>query len=173
VYAGLDVFTVPGATGRLDTNYRGKAEYALRELEEKDFVLIHVEAPDEAEHNGCAPDKVRAIKRIDEEMVAPILERARRGGGLAFLVLPDHPTPVAIRTQSQEPVPFLFYPALPRVVVLSGKAIYRSQRVINQPVGPFFTKKGNLARGQIPFKDCDGAEGGTRTPTGFPTTLMQ
>ncbi|MGZ8431033.1 MAG: cofactor-independent phosphoglycerate mutase [Candidatus Deferrimicrobiaceae bacterium] len=111
VYAGLELVTVPGATGYIDTNFRGKAEYALRELESKDFVLIHVEAPDEAGHNGSAPDKVRTIERIDEEMVAPILDRARNGGDLTVLVLPDHPTPVAIRTHSQEPVPFAFYPA--------------------------------------------------------------
>ncbi len=121
VYAGLDVVHVPGATGYLDTNYRGKAEYALRELDEKDFVLIHVEAPDEAGHNGSAPDKVRAIERIDEEMVAPILERARRGGDLTVLILPDHPTPVAIRTHSQEPVPFLFYPAPPGLSSFPGR----------------------------------------------------
>ncbi len=121
VYAGLAVVTVPGATGYLDTNYRGKAEYALRELEEKDFVLIHVEAPDEAGHNGSAPDKVRAIERIDEEMVAPILHRARNHGDLTVLVLPDHPTPVAIRTHSQEPVPFLFYPAPPGLSTFPGR----------------------------------------------------
>jgi 2,3-bisphosphoglycerate-independent phosphoglycerate mutase len=113
VYAGLDVITVPGATGYIDTNFRGKAEYALRELETKDFVLIHVEAPDEAGHNGSAPDKVRAIERIDEEMLSLILARAKSDGDLTVLVLPDHPTPVAIRTHSQEPVPFAFYPAPP------------------------------------------------------------
>ena len=121
VYAGLEVVTVPGATGYIDTNFRGKAEYALRELESKDFVLIHVEAPDEAGHNGSAPDKVRTIERIDEEMVAPILDRARNGGDLNVLVLPDHPTPVAIRTHSQEPVPFVFYPAPPGLLSFPGK----------------------------------------------------
>lgn len=110
VYAGLSVVPVPGATGYLDTNFGGKAEYALRELESKDFALIHVEAPDEAGHNGSVPEKVRAIERIDAEMVGPILERARRGD-LSVLVLPDHPTPVAIRTHAQEPVPFVFYPS--------------------------------------------------------------
>ena len=121
VYAGLSVVTVPGATGYLDTNYRGKAESALRELEEKDFVLIHVEAPDEAGHNGSAPEKVRAIERIDEEMVAPILARAKSGNDLTVLVLPDHPTPVAIRTHSQEPVPFVFYPAPPGLSSFPGR----------------------------------------------------
>jgi 2,3-bisphosphoglycerate-independent phosphoglycerate mutase len=110
VYAGLDIIKVPGATGYIDTNFRGKAEYALRELEEKDFALIHVEAPDEAGHNGSAPDKVRAIERIDEEMLGPILERARHGD-FNVLLLPDHPTPVALRTHVQEPVPFVIYPS--------------------------------------------------------------
>lgn len=112
IYAGLDVIEVPGATGYIDTNFRGKAEYALKALEEKDFVLIHVEAPDEAGHNGSAPDKVRSIERIDAEMLGPILERAK-AGDLGLLVLPDHPTPVKIRTHAQEPVPFVYYPAPP------------------------------------------------------------
>jgi len=111
IYAGLSVINVPGATGYIDTNYRGKAEAALRELETKDFVLIHVEAPDEAGHNGNVEDKIQAIERIDREMLGPILARAREKGDLKILLLPDHPTPVAIRTHAQEPVPFVFYPA--------------------------------------------------------------
>ncbi|MBI5905320.1 MAG: cofactor-independent phosphoglycerate mutase [Deltaproteobacteria bacterium] len=111
IYAGLQVVDVPGATGYIDTNYAGKAEYALRELERKDFVLIHVEAPDEAGHNGNTRDKIRAIERIDREMLSPLLSRAREKGDLRILLLPDHPTPVAIRTHAQEPVPFVFYPA--------------------------------------------------------------
>jgi 2,3-bisphosphoglycerate-independent phosphoglycerate mutase len=105
------VINVPGATGYIDTNYRGKMEAALRELETKDFVLIHVEAPDEAGHNGNVQEKIRAIERIDREMLGPILGRAREKGDLKILLLPDHPTPVAIRTHAQEPVPFVFYPA--------------------------------------------------------------
>ena len=80
-----------------------------------------MEAPDEAGHNGSAPDKIRAIERIDEEMVGPILARAREGGDLTVLVLPDHPTPVAIRTHSQEPVPFIFYPAPTGLSSFPGK----------------------------------------------------
>jgi len=111
IYCGLEIVQVPGATGYVDTNFRGKAEHALRELETKDFVLIHVEAPDEAGHNGSAPDKVRAIERIDKEMLSLLLARARDGQDLSMLLLPDHPTPVAIRTHAQEPVPFVIYPA--------------------------------------------------------------
>jgi 2,3-bisphosphoglycerate-independent phosphoglycerate mutase len=121
VYCGLSVIQVPGATGYVDTNFRGKAEYALKELETKDFVLIHVEAPDEAGHNGSAPDKVRAIERIDKEMLSLLLPHAKEGGGLGILVLPDHPTPVAIRTHAQEPVPFVFYPAPEGMAVFPGK----------------------------------------------------
>lgn len=110
IYCGLEIIQVPGATGYVDTNYRGKAEYALRELEKKDFVLIHVEAPDEAGHNGSAPDKVRSIERIDSEMLSLILAKAYEGGDLGILMLPDHPTPVSIRTHAQEPVPFVIYP---------------------------------------------------------------
>jgi 2,3-bisphosphoglycerate-independent phosphoglycerate mutase len=119
IYAGLDVIEVPGATGYIDTNFRGKAEYALKALETKDFVLIHVEAPDEAGHNGSAPDKVRSIERIDAEMLTPILERAKVGD-LCVLVLPDHPTPVKIRTHAQEPVPFVYYPAPPSMQEARG-----------------------------------------------------
>ncbi len=112
IYLGLEIIEVPGATGYIDTNFAGKAEYALNALETKDFVLIHVEAPDEAGHNGSAPDKVRSIERIDAEMLGPILERAR-AGDLCILVMPDHPTPIKIRTHAQEPVPFVYYPAPP------------------------------------------------------------
>lgn len=120
-YAGLRLVNVPGATGYTDTNFRGKGEYALRELEEQDFVLIHVEAPDEAGHNGDAEEKVRAIERIDAEIAGPLLSRARVDGNLRILVLPDHPTPVAIRTHSQEPVPFVFYPAPEGLSSFAGK----------------------------------------------------
>lgn len=121
IYAGLSVIDVPGATGYTDTNYRGKAEYALRELDGKDFVLIHVEAPDEAGHNGSTEEKIRAIESIDREMLAPLLARARERGDLRILLMPDHPTPVAIRTHAQEPVPFVFYPAPPGLAPTTGK----------------------------------------------------
>jgi len=120
IYAGLDVLQVPGATGYLDTNYAGKAEYALRALEEKDFVLIHVEAPDEAGHNGDVQEKIKAIERIDREMLGPILARVREKGDLRVLLMPDHSTPVVLRTHSQEPVPYVFYPPPPGLSTISG-----------------------------------------------------
>ncbi len=109
---GMDIVEVPGATGYIDTNFEGKGKYCLQELEKKDFVLVHVEAPDEAGHNGDAADKVKAIEDIDRHIIGPILERAKGKGDLRVLFLPDHPTPVAIRTHSNEPVPFVIYPKL-------------------------------------------------------------
>ena len=120
IYAGLDIVQVPGATGYLDTNYAGKAEFALRALEEKDFVLIHVEAPDEAGHNGDVQEKIKAIERIDREMLGPILARVREKGDMRVLLMPDHSAPVALRTHSQEPVPFVFYPPPPGLSTIQG-----------------------------------------------------
>ena len=120
IYAGLEVVNVPGATGYLDTNYAGKALAALKELEEKDFVLIHVEAPDEAGHNGSVSEKIKAIERIDRDMLGPILARVREKGDLRVLLMPDHATPVVLRTHSQEPVPFVFYPPPPGLLKAPG-----------------------------------------------------
>ena len=108
-YAGFDVVDVPGATGYLDTNYRGKAEYALRELETKDVVYVHVEAPDEAGHNGDVSGKVKAIEDIDEKVVGTILKGMKDKGPFRILILCDHWTPVSIRTHTPEPVPFILY----------------------------------------------------------------
>jgi len=113
---GLDVIDVPGATGYIDTNYAGKAEYALRSLREQDFVLVHVEAPDEAGHLGDIDLKVKAIEDFDALVVGKMLrgledEFADTGGekGYKILVMPDHYTPVSVRTHTKEPVPFAIY----------------------------------------------------------------
>jgi phosphoglycerate mutase (EC 5.4.2.1) len=106
-YAGLDVIDVPGATGYIDTNYRGKAEYALRSLEKNDFVFVHVEAPDEAGHNGDIDMKKKAIEDFDYEVVGRISEGIKKFGDYRILVLPDHPTPVSLRTHTREAVPFV------------------------------------------------------------------
>jgi 2,3-bisphosphoglycerate-independent phosphoglycerate mutase len=108
-YAGLEIVNVPGATGYLDTNYAGKAEYALKALEDKDLVYVHVEAPDEAAHNGNLKDKIQAIEDFDRKIVAPILEGAEKFGGYRLLILPDHFTPLTIKTHSPEPVPFIVF----------------------------------------------------------------
>ena len=108
-YAGLEIVNVPGATGYLDTNYAGKAEYALKALQDQDLVYVHVEAPDEAAHNGNLKDKIEAIEDFDQKIVAPILEGAEKLGGYRLLILPDHFTPLTIKTHSPEPVPFIVF----------------------------------------------------------------
>lgn len=109
IYAGLNVVNVPGATGYLDTNYIGKAEYALRELEVKDFVCVHVEAPDEAGHTGSIKDKIKAIEDFDDKVVGTILKGLENFGAFKISVLPDHPTPIVKKTHTREPVPFAIY----------------------------------------------------------------
>ncbi len=105
VLAGLKVINVPGATGYLDTNYKGKAEYALKALEECDFVYVHVEAPDEAGHEGNLAAKIEAIERFDQEVVGTILAAAQEKD-IHILVTMDHYTPIEVRTHVAEPVPF-------------------------------------------------------------------
>jgi 2,3-bisphosphoglycerate-independent phosphoglycerate mutase len=108
--AGFKVVDVPGATGYLDTNYRGKAEAALNSLEEVDLALIHVEAPDEAGHLGDIEAKIEAIERIDHLVVGTLREGLSKfEGGYRILVMPDHPTPIDCRTHCAEPVPFVIY----------------------------------------------------------------
>jgi len=103
---GLDVINVPGATGYYDTNYQGKAKYAIDSLKEKDFVFVHVEAPDEAGHNGDLRAKVTAIENFDRFVVGAILENFKKQKDFRIMVLPDHNTPVSVRTHTSEPVPF-------------------------------------------------------------------
>jgi 2,3-bisphosphoglycerate-independent phosphoglycerate mutase len=106
VYAGLEVLKVEGATGYIDTNYVGKAEKALEALREKDFVFVHVEAPDEMGHEGNTEGKVKAIEDFDEKIVGAILRGIGGFGDFRVLVLSDHPTPVAKKTHVSEPSPF-------------------------------------------------------------------
>jgi 2,3-bisphosphoglycerate-independent phosphoglycerate mutase len=103
---GLDVINVPGATGYYDTDYEGKAKAALRSLEEKDFVFVHVEAPDEAGHNGDLREKLTAIERFDNLVVGTILKSFKRKKNFRILVLPDHATPISVKTHTAEPVLF-------------------------------------------------------------------
>jgi len=107
ILAGLKVINVPGATGYLDTNYKGKAEYALKALDECDFVYVHVEAPDEAGHEGNLTAKIEAIERFDQEVVGTILRVAPQKD-IHILVTMDHYTPITLKTHVAEPVPFAF-----------------------------------------------------------------
>lgn len=109
VYAGLERIRVPGATGYFDTNYKGKGEYALRALDDKDLVFVHVEAPDEAGHMGDMEKKIRAIEDFDEKIVGTLLEGLDRWGEWKILLMPDHPTSIALKTHVAEPVPFVLF----------------------------------------------------------------
>lgn len=113
-YAGLDIIHVPGATGLWDTDYRGKANAAIDALRTKDFVYLHVEACDEAGHDGDMQLKLNCIENIDHMLVAPILEEVGKWNEpVAIALLPDHPTPVHYRTHTAEPVPFcIYYPGI-------------------------------------------------------------
>ena len=110
VYAGLKVLHVEGATGLYDTNYEGKAQAALEALKENDFVYLHIEATDEAGHEGDVALKIKTIENLDRRAVGPIYEAVKQWKEpVAIAVLPDHPTPCAVRTHTNQPVPFLIW----------------------------------------------------------------
>lgn len=112
VGAGMHNIHVPGANGGLHTNYQGKAEAAARTLidDGRDFVYIHVEAPDEMGHQGILADKIQAIEWLDEKIIAPVKKSLDESGlDYRMLVLPDHPTPIRLRTHTSEPIPYLIY----------------------------------------------------------------
>jgi 2,3-bisphosphoglycerate-independent phosphoglycerate mutase len=109
ILAGLQVINVPGATGYLDTNFPGKADYALEALKGLDFVFLHVEAPDEAAHRGKLNEKIKAIEDFDSLVVKRILEGCKEFDDYRILVLPDHATPLEVRTHVSVPVPFAIY----------------------------------------------------------------
>ncbi len=110
IYAGLRIINVEGATGLYNTNYTGKAEAALEALRTDDFVYLHIEAPDEAGHEGDIPLKLRTIEDIDRLVVGPIMNALEEWDEpVAIAFLPDHPTPCALRTHTADPVPFIIY----------------------------------------------------------------
>lgn len=112
VGAGMRVYNVPGATGSIDTNFEGKAQAAIDALLKDgcDYAYIHVEAPDEMGHQGRIQDKVKSIEYLDSRLIAPIKAAMEAAGeDYRMLILPDHPTPLAIRTHTADPVPYLIY----------------------------------------------------------------
>jgi len=110
ICAGLKPVDVEGATGNINTNFAGKANAALSELDSgSDFVYVHIEAPDECGHRYEIENKVRAIELIDEQVVGPIMQGLEKYDDYRILILPDHPTPLSLRTHTSEPVPFLIY----------------------------------------------------------------
>ncbi|MCX5894401.1 MAG: 2,3-bisphosphoglycerate-independent phosphoglycerate mutase, partial [Proteobacteria bacterium] len=115
ICAGLNPISVPGATGYLDTNYEGKARAALEALTSVDFVYLHVEAPDEAAHKGNIDEKIQAIEDFDGRVVKLILEGLQEAfTDYRVLVLPDHPTPISLKTHSADPVPFALFSSTDR-----------------------------------------------------------
>ncbi|MEG1749795.1 MAG: 2,3-bisphosphoglycerate-independent phosphoglycerate mutase, partial [Tannerellaceae bacterium] len=110
VYAGLKVIHVAGATGLYDTNYEGKAAAALEALKSSDFVYLHIEASDEAGHEGDVQLKIKTIENLDKRAVRIIYEALQQWDEpVAIAILPDHPTPCVLRTHTNTPVPFLIY----------------------------------------------------------------
>lgn len=105
-YAGLKVINVPGATGYLDTNYEGKVEYGIESLKDGDFVYIHVEAPDEASHEGSIDKKLKAIEDFDKFIVGGVLEGLKKFEEYTLMILPDHYNQVKLKKHTPEPVPF-------------------------------------------------------------------
>ena len=112
VGAGMKVIKVPGANGGLDTNYEGKAQAAVDALTKDGFELayVHVEAPDEMGHQGSVEKKVKSIECLDARVIRPVVEGLKEAGvDFRLAILPDHPTPIRIRTHSSDPVPFMIY----------------------------------------------------------------
>lgn len=131
IYAGFKILKVPGVTGWLDTNYIGKADYALNVLHDVDLVYVHVEAPDEAGHCGSYKDKIRAIEDFDELVVGRIMRGLKeRFKDYRILLMPDHATPIELRTHSKEPVPFVIYDS--RDIKNNQDAVY-DELIVSKP----------------------------------------
>lgn len=107
-FAGMNIVNVPGATGYFDTDYKQKGEYGIEALKETDLLLIHIEAPDEAGHAQNIEEKVKAIERIDEFIVGPIID-SLKGQDFRAAILPDHPTPISVGTHTRDDVPLVIY----------------------------------------------------------------
>ena len=118
ILAGIDVIKVNNTTGTIHTNFKGKANAAIRELSGgRDFVYIHLEAADECSHQGNVRDKVKAIEIIDREILKPVKEALDRSGiDYRMMILPDHYTPISLRTHTSEPVPFMVYDSTSKTI---------------------------------------------------------
>jgi 2,3-bisphosphoglycerate-independent phosphoglycerate mutase len=107
--AGLKLIDVPGITGFIDTNFEGKAQYAIEALDEFDYIYVHIEAPDEAGHMGSIEEKVRAVENINSRVLPIIIEGMKSFKDYRILITPDHPTPVYLKTHVAEPIPAIMY----------------------------------------------------------------
>lgn len=109
-FSGMNVVNVEGATGYIDTNFEGKAKAAIEEFKNgQDFVYIHVEAPDECGHRNEMENKVKSISLIDKLVLAPVVEELEKMGDFRVLVTPDHPTPLSLKTHTNDPIPYMIY----------------------------------------------------------------
>lgn len=121
-FAGMNVVDVKGATGYIDTNFRGKAEAALKELENgQDLVYIHVEAPDECGHRHEIENKIKSIEIIDKEILGTMLPELNKYDDFKIMILPDHPTPLSLKTHTNDAVPFMIYT---KSVKADGKSVF-------------------------------------------------
>ena len=121
--AGMRSINVEGATGNIHTNFKGKARAALEELKSgRDFVYIHIEAPDECGHQGLLEEKVRSVEIIDRDILGFLLKELPQIGPFRILIMPDHPTPLSIKTHSRDPVPFMLFDS--RNELLDSQAVY-------------------------------------------------
>lgn len=121
-FAGMRVVNVEGATGYIDTNFKGKAEAAVKELADgQDFVYIHVEAPDECGHRHEIDNKVKSLEIIDKEILGTILPELNKYDDFKLMILPDHPTPLALKTHTNDAVPFMIYQ---KSVKADGKPVF-------------------------------------------------
>ncbi len=138
IYTGLNVEIVEGATGYIDTNYAGKVQRALDVLSEKDFVFLHIEAPDEAGHSGKWQIKKQAIEDFDSKVIGPLIEGLEKIGNYRMLVTSDHATPIELKTHSREAVPFAIYPAI------NGESDnLKAYNETEAPKGKYQIKEGN------------------------------
>ena len=128
-YAGLRIINVDGATGYIDTNYSGKVAAALQAIVDEELVVVHVEAPDEAGHQGSRSDKLKAISDFDHKVVKPILEGLQNGPPFRLVVAMDHFTPLQTRTHNALPVPIAIYDSAEQEAIASGRA-YTEQNAI-------------------------------------------
>ena len=132
---------VPGATGYIDTNFAGKLQAAVQELQNgQDFVYIHIEAPDECGHRGELANKIYAIEQIDQLILSGLIRALQKMGDHSILVLPDHPTPLATKTHCADPVPYFLY----RSTVQTGSGVSVFDEASANTTGIFIQKGDTL-----------------------------
>ncbi len=152
-YAGLKVINVPGATGYLDTNYKGKVEYGMESLNSEDFVYIHVEATDEASHEGSIDKKLKAIEDFDNFIVGGVLEGLKKFDEYTLMILPDHYNQVKLKKHTPEPVPFCGFSTKIKNVDGRYHAGYYSE-ILAQNSGLLFNSGSSLFKAFLnSFKD--------------------